>query len=1154
MTRLIRNVVLLVALLALAVLAIIPPSEKLARGKDLAGGASLVYAVEIDATENASSVLDQTIEVLKRRVNPTGALDISMVAQGDNRIEISMPLPSDRVRQLRREFDEALEAVGSRTIAPSELERVMRLPSSERLTELEKLADGSESRLQLLRNAAARSDEARQARQAYTEAERAQADAAIIDRLVQTAADAEIAYDEARNAALASAVSTDEVRRAIELSNTTRSIPDRDTGQPVVLPSPRMRAVERLKETHADAAPAIDAALAAWERYEAERTGLDDPADLIRLLRGAGVLSFRIVPEPGAIQDEERLRAELRERGPRAVRSIDTRWYQLEDVEAWYDNVQQLRELQADPAGFFAGRRYIVEERDGLYYMLLYDTPGLRLTEAEGSWRVSAAFEQPDQLGRPGIGFRMDALGARLLGDLTGANVSRSMAVLLDDKVYTAPNLNSQITSQGIIQGVFTRKDIQYITQTLQAGSLAAKLSPEPISRSVTGPELGADNLRKGVLAGSYAFIAIAVLMVLYYFTCGAIAVGALASTALLLLALMAIGRAAFTMPGIAGVVLTFGMAVDSSVLIYERIREELIAGQNVKAAIRIGYQRALSAIVDGNITTLIVALVLYWTGTTEIKGFAVVLGIGIVTTLFSALVFTRIALNVLGEGIKVKRLSMLPTAIPALGRALEPRIDWIGLRYFFYALSAGLVILGVSVMFVQGSEMFDNEFRGGTAVTLQLRSDDPDGDGPLEGEPLKLTRAEVEERVRTAAQAAPVGSELSKMLTADIIAVNPDADQVTSSTFLIKTVVTNADLVSETLIDAFADVLDARPPLSLGSVVSQPITSSVLGENIGRPNVRDDVSDAIGGVVVVVDGVDPAVPLADIEGRLEQMGAQPDYSDSLTRSHQTVILDGDPTAVRSFAVVATDPALSFFDDEGRWRTEIAEREIALTTDALEKGSTLAGVQNFSPAIARDFAAQAAVSVILSVVGILIYVWVRFGSMRYSLAAVVADVHDALIAVGLVAVAEVVYELAPGVAATIGLQPFKIDLAMVAAILTVLGYSLNDTIVVMDRIRENRGKLAYASREVVNLSLNQTFSRTIITSGTTLLSCLILYIFAGESIRGFAYAIFVGVLAGTYSSIGISAPIVWSRRPPPGKPMYREGESKAAGSAALATT
>ncbi|MEZ6317658.1 MAG: protein translocase subunit SecF [Phycisphaerales bacterium] len=170
------------------------------------------------------------------------------------------------------------------------------------------------------------------------------------------------------------------------------------------------------------------------------------------------------------------------------------------------------------------------------------------------------------------------------------------------------------------------------------------------------------------------------------------------------------------------------------------------------------------------------------------------------------------------------------------------------------------------------------------------------------------------------------------------------------------------------------------------------------------------------------------------------------------------------------------------------------------------------------------------VAVSLSFVLILIYIWVRFGSVRYSLAAIIALIHDVLTAIGLIALAEIIYEnhFLESFAAAIGIEPFKIDLNLVAALLTIVGYSLNDTIIIMDRIRENRGKLPYASRETINLAINQTVSRTLITSGTTLIAVLILYIFGGAGVRAFSYALLVGVIVGTYSSIAVASPLVWS--------------------------
>ncbi len=181
--------------------------------------------------------------------------------------------------------------------------------------------------------------------------------------------------------------------------------------------------------------------------------------------------------------------------------------------------------------------------------------------------------------------------------------------------------------------------------------------------------------------------------------------------------------------------------------------------------------------------------------------------------------------------------------------------------------------------------------------------------------------------------------------------------------------------------------------------------------------------------------------------------------------------------------------------------------------------------------MAGTFRAKAVVSVVLSLMLILIYVWVRFGSVRYSLAAITCVVHDCLICIGLIAMAEIIYTMpaAQGIVALLDIRPFKIDLNMIAALLTIIGYSLNDTIIVMDRIREVRGRMPYATDKVINQSINMTISRTVITSGTTLLAILILYIFGGEGVRGFAYAMLIGVAVGTYSSIAVAAPLVWQR-------------------------
>jgi SecD/SecF fusion protein len=1122
---------LLVALVFIAIWSIIPPSEKLRLGKDLAGGVSLVYAVDIEGDESPRDVLSRTIEVLKERVDPNGQFDITMIAQGDNRIEVSMPLATANVLILRGQLEAKLDALAMVSIRSDELERAIRADESERAALLAEIAAGSDERLAVLTSAARAYDESRAARQAFEEASQAGADDAIIESLVEQAAAAELAYERIRDEALTSAVSADEVRRALELPNQDRIIIDKATDEKVIIESPRVRAIERLRAQHPDLGPELDEIVALYTNYESQRRGYDDPSDLKRVLQGAGVLTFRIAVQPGELPDEAELRQQLVERGARNVQSSDARWYQIDDLESWYDDAQNLRALQLDPIGYFASRySLVVEERDGIYYALLYDRPGLRLTKAEGLWRVDGAGQGVDELGRPAITFRMNPSGARLMGDLTGENVGRQMAVILDDRIYTAPGLRGRIEGSGQISGRFTDRDLQYIIRTLAAGSLSAKLSEIPISESVIGPQLGADNLHKGLVAGVYALMLVSGFMIVYYMTSGGIAVVALACNAVLLLGAMSLSRAAFTMPGIAGIILTFGMAVDANVIIFERIREEIMAGQKVKAAVRIGFAKGLSAIVDGNVTNLIVCLVLASVGTPEIRGFAITLGIGVVTTLISALLITRTLYTLLLESRVMKSVPMLPSVFPAVHRALEPRIDWLGMRFVFYIVSAVLITGSLGVIFVQGKNMLDNEFRGGTAVTIEL------ADGQM------LTRQQVEERVRAEATKAPTGSPESQLLTAQIVALNPQSDNITSDTFKIKTVVVDRDAVENTILIAFKDVLDARPPIAVESVDTYSILQVAFGENIDRPEFRDNVGEFIGGVAVVAQGVEPPLPLSELEDRIDSTRSRTDHSDTLGRSHQIIVLDGTQDAITAFAVLAYDRGISYFDDQSRWQTGLAESEASVVRDALERASSLAGIESFSPAIAQTFAAQAIVAIILSLMGILIYVWIRFGTLRYSLATIVPGLHDTIIMIGLVAGAEILYERAPGLSAALGIEPFKIDLAMVAAVLTIIGYSLNDTIVTMDRIRENKGRLPHATREIINLSVNQTFSRTLITSGTTLISAASLYIFGGQGTRGFAFAIFCGVVIGTYSSVAIATPIVWQKRVPAPKP---EGRTRA---------
>ena len=1138
MQHLFRNTLFVILLLALCGVSIFPPSKNLRRGRDLAGGVSLIYSVQVNPGEDAGQVIDSTIDVLKDRVDPKGLYEISFVRQGQNRIEVTMPLPTDSVRALRSAYDAELAKLADQAIDADALDRVLRMSPGQRSTELKRLAGGDPHRLELLKTAAQAHDDAQEARRAYEEASKSPLDEAALADLLSAAGAAVTLADTARDEALAATVSPGAVQRALELSDKQRKIAE--NGVIRLIPSPRARALARLKDQHPAAVEQIDRIIAAYTAYRAQSRGLDDPADLIRLLKGAGVLSFRIAPAPDAVPDEAQLRQDLAEKGPRAATGGNVRWFEIDDVSTWYSSTEQQAYLEKDPAGFFRSRRLIGAERDGVYYLLLYDGVGLRMTPAEGAWTLSSAYRAVDELGRPAIGFKMGPLGASLLGKLTGAHVNEPMAILLDDRVYSAPNLNSRISSSGIIQGEFSAEDITYLVRTLSAGSLQAKLSPEPLSVNVIGPQLGADNVRQGFTASIVALIMVAAFMIFYYFGAGVIAVIALLANAIIILGVMALARAAFTLPGIAGVVLTFGMAVDANVLIYERIREELDAGADLKTAVRLGYQKVTSTILDANITNLIVCGVLYATATQEIKGFAVTLGIGIVATIFTALFITRLIFSFLLERVGVRSMPQLPMVAPVIQRVLSPNVNWLKLRPIFLVISTAYVGLGLFMIYHQRGDMLDTEFRGGTAITVQLKTEDPDGAGPEPATQLMRTRQDIVDLIHPIGENAKPGSPLIPLRNAEVIPINPQADGVTSDQFTIRTTATEQRPVVDSIVRAMAGLIDTRPPLRFDSMDARAITDapvhrlidSRLGEDIGLPDVRTDVSDYVGGVAILIANLDPPPRQVDLQRRLEQMRTQSDFSDLLGRPNQLYVIEGTPDAVKTAVLAVYDPQVTVFDDPGRWRTEVAAPEWRLVKAALTETTTLAGVQSFSPAIARTFKAKAIVAVLLSFVGIMLYIWVRFGSLRYSLAAVIALIHDVLTTVGLIAIAEVIYNAAPGFAGALMIEPFKINLGLIAAILTIIGYSLNDTIVILDRIRENRGKLAYASADVVNTSINQTISRTIITSGTTLIAVLIMYILGGPGIRDFTYALLCGVVVGTYSSIAVAAPLVYTKKIP----------------------
>ncbi len=1191
MRSLIRTAIIIVATIVVAIWSIIPPDKKLRLGRDLAGGVSLVYNVQIKPGDPAD-VVSKVIDVLKKRIDPNGLSEIAMIKQGQDRIEITMPLPNDRVKRLKAAYEAQLESLSTATLDDSAIQRLMRTPTADRDHELARLAEGNAKREATLKDAAAKYDAAQAARAEYTQGKPAldaalaaaqadlktstdtNADKARIAELTQKVtdaqarldeaagktADAELAFDAAKKACMVAALSPSEMRRALSLSNEARTVTDSKTGQEVRVPGAQDQALKSLEQKYPDQKAKLDSVLKAYRAFASERAPLDDPADLKRLLAGAGVLDFRITVDIGEHPAESRLRQELRERGPRNVQSTDAHWYRINKLETWYDSTGDLEFIQTNPQAYFQSRRgLIAEQYAGDYYVLCWDAPGSRLTRAEGEWQVNSAYPTTDsRTGLPAIGFEMNARGAGLLPELTGAHLGNKLAVLLDDEVYTAPNLQSKIGKSGQITGSFDDRELNYIINVLAAGSLQAKLSPTPISESRLAPSMGADNLKTSLYTGLIAFALVAAFMVVYYFGSGMIAVVALVVNFVLVLGIMALNHAAFTVPGIAGVVLTFGQAVDSNVLIYERMREEFHRGANMRDAVRLGFSRALSPIVDGNISNLIICAVLYFFGTQEIKGFAITLGVGILTTLFTALVVSRFIFTVLIEYAGWSRTSQLPMAFPIVQKALSPHVDWMKHRWGFLGALVVFLVASAAITVHQGEKLLGTEFRGGTEVKPEFKTN------PTTQQPVTLTRKQVQERL--AALAAKSDPDIKRLLDeSESLPINPQADNVTSDKFkIVFGKFSEPQVVLASITNEFADVMETRVALSFKGVEledarSAPIhevVSKTLGESVQEPALREDVGTYMGGGAVMLKDLRPAATLGDLGTRLNEMRQRPEFSHTLARQREVRIIEGNESEVKSAVILVRDESVSSFNNTDRWASEVRDVEWRLTREALTRTGQLASVETFSAAIASTFKAQAVISTLLSLLILTIYVWVRFGAGRWAIAATLPLFADVIGIVGLIALAQLLYEnpSTNSLARTLGLLPFKLDLAQVAAVLTIVGYSLNDKIIILDRIRENKGKTPYASYAVVNESINQTMTRTIITAGAHMITTIVLYLWGGEAVRGFAYTFNLGVILGTYTSI-VSTPLVWSHandptfaKPPPSPP---SGPQQTAGSPPL---
>ncbi len=830
-----------------------------------------------------------------------------------------------------------------------------------------------------------------------------------------------------------------------------------------------------------------------------------------------------------------------------------------------------------------------IDEIDVL--MALVGPGGQEYVNVSGDDLASASFTF-DSKGLPAVGFNLNTAGSSRMFQLTAANAPdgafhRRMAIILDENVLSAPQLNSPISTNGIIEGNFTREEVEFVVSILRAGKLPAALSPAPISENRIGALLGATTIKKGTYASILSVVVTLLCLLVYYRFSGFVAAFALVLNGLMIWATMILIQQPLSLPGLAGLVLTLGMAVDANVLVFERMREEVAKGATGRMAIRNGFDRAFTTIVDSNLTTLIAAVVLYWIGTDQIRGFAVSLIIGILISMFTAVYCARIIFDV---AEKTKTLSLgMSDGIAWLRRALlgDKDLDFMSWQKFNIGVSLLLIVIGLAAVAYRGRNFLAIDFVGGTSVTVQLaEAMEADKlreitreifDVDSEGQRVESTLQRMEqEPLNTVFKIDTSFQDVNELKTKLVggLAKHPEVKLVT---YLVETQVASKSekLGSRSGSGVLRYVAmqdkDAKPaedkPAEVKPSEAKPVEEKPAEATPATPAdkpAEDKSADAKPAANAPAETkpaeTTPAEtkPAAEITANPQEPAAatppqvtsvltvsfsksESDSADSVAKMNIESLSDYVLAAATKAGVPLTSAQLKLTPDPipedwtpasvagaGKWNIELpldAENTKKIA-DALktnvESEPVWLSISNIGNRVARDMKEKAVAAFLVSLIFIIVYIWFRFQKLSYGLAAVIALLHDVLITLGIVAIC---HWLA-GPLNFLMIEDFKIDLIMVAAFLTIIGYSLNDTIVVFDRIREVRGKSPRLTTEMVNTSVNQTLSRTLLTSSTTLLTIALLYFFGGEGIHGFSFALFVGIVVGTYSSIFIASPVL----------------------------
>jgi SecD/SecF fusion protein len=742
-------------------------------------------------------------------------------------------------------------------------------------------------------------------------------------------------------------------------------------------------------------------------------------------------------------------------------------------------------------------------------YFFLTRVPADSKKEVTGDFLTSASAGFGNQGTGLAVHFRFNGEGASRFGDLTNVNrptgnkesgFKRHLAIVLDELIQSAPTINDRITYQGIIEGNFTQAEVDNLVSILRSGALPATLKRDPVSENTMGATLGEDTIIKGTRSVLWAFGAVLAFMIVYYRFAGLVACVALLGNLLLTVAVMVLINATFTLPGLAGLVLTLGMAVDANVLIYERLREERERGASLALAIRNGYDRAFPTIIDTHLSSIFTAIVLYVVGNDQLKGFGISLTIGLIISLFTSLYVTRTIFDVWQSHGWLTKLSMMQ-----LFR--RPNWDFMAIRYYWFTATILLTIAGAALFLHRGKEGLNIDFTGGTAYTGVLN----------QMVDIRTLRQDLE------------GLDETKV-----------PDRSIEQIFINSTDFSEGDK---------SRLFTVRTSQRDAAVVQDEI-NRVLGNKLRRVEIKQFTIDPSNtrATLTFVNGETGAPDYAS-PGQVSLLLSRELADQGLNIKQFRLEKAPEVKKVRDSAVLALGPAATKVpglvtavepggeEQDGRFTRMVLELPEAVDRAKLE--AALKGTQemfhrrpqperleNFDSQLALDTQRIALYAVLASWAAILLYLWFRFGSWTFGAAAVLCLIHDLFFTIGAIAACHYVHAWAPGFATALGIGDFKIDLPAVAALLTLVGYSVNDTIVVFDRIREVRGKNPALTPQMINDSVNQTLSRTVLSSLTVWLVVIVLYAFGGEGVHLFAFVMVVGVIVGTYSSIYIASPLL----------------------------